>query len=325
MTDSISISSDGNSVAFSVGHTFVVYSTSPLLRKFSKEFASYHITKISTTEDGTFVAFVGISENDESNPMIFVWNNFYAECHSKIELDGKVLNIKILGQLLLIVMEKKTCIFDLQNKMMKIEVPTDPNPCGAGDISIYSYHADDEFDDSEIDNDVSFVAIAANEPGKINVYKMTDNPSKISIYAAKHSVNLIKFSPDAAFVATASAKGTLIRLFDSKTGAALSTFRRGTLSPASVLDVALSPSKTELVAISSNGTVHLFKADVRNANQSDFPRSISKLSIDKPSFVAAAFKNDHTLLIVLNSGQLLTVKISNESLELGSKALLLEH
>ncbi|OHS96415.1 hypothetical protein TRFO_37422 [Tritrichomonas foetus] len=332
MIESISLSNDCNSIAFSINHGFVVYSTDPLVRKFSKEFALYHISKIATDGDGTFVAFVGISEDNEENPTIFVWNNFYAECHCKLEMDEKVLNIKLLGQLLLIIFEKRSCIYDLQRKMMRIESPTGANPSGAADIvlldsSLARISEDDDDDDGNIgiDENIPLVAICANEVGKINIYKMTENPVKINIYAAKHQVNLIRFSPDGYLVATASAKGTLIRVFDTKTGAALSTFRRGTLSPASILDCCFSPAKSELIAISSNGTIHLFKADVRNASQNDFPRSCAKLSIEKVSFVAAAFKAPDSLTVLTSSGSLLSVKVSNDKLELAENSSVLEH
>lgn len=359
MIGSISLSNDNSSIALSVNHGFFVYSTDPLVRKFQKEFQLYHITKVTTSNDGNFIAFVGISseQSEDSAPQqssaisstvsaissaissalssnnhsndndanskstIFVWNNFYGECHCRFDLDKKkgenrVLSMKLIGQLLLIVFETKTCVFDIDTKMMKLQHNTDTNSNGAADLII-----------SPEDGETQIVAVCSSEPGKIDVYQLVsgENPSRFSIYAAKHPITLIKFSPDSTLIATASEKGTLIRVFDATTGSALSTFRRGTLMPASILDVCFSPSNTELIAISSSGTVHLFQSDIRNTNQNEYPRSVAKLAIDKPTFVQSGFRNQEEFYILSSTGQFYTISVSEQnSLVLKSKQMVLE-
>lgn len=360
MIESISLSNDNSSIALSMNHGFFVYSTDPLVRKFQKEFQLYNITKVTTSNDGNFIAFVGVStdesaestpqqsssitstvtnaitsaissalssnshnnnENDNSKSTIFVWNNFYGECHCKFDLDKKkgenrVLSMKLIGQLLLIVFETKTCVFDIETKTMKLQHNTESNSNGAADLII-----------SPEDGETQIVAVCSNEVGKIDVYQLVsgENPSRFSIYAAKHPVTLIKFSPDSTLIATASEKGTLIRVFDSTTGSALSTFRRGALMPASILDVCFSPSNTELIAISSSGTVHLFQSDIRNTNQNEYPRSIAKLTIDKPAFVQSGFRNQDEFYILSSTGQFYTISVSEQNaLVLKSKQSVLE-
>ncbi|KAK8887089.1 WD repeat domain phosphoinositide-interacting protein 3 [Tritrichomonas musculus] len=360
MIGSLSLSNDNSSIAVSIDHGFFVYSTDPLVRKFQKEFQLYNITKVTTSNDGNFIAFVGISteestenqpqqstsitstvtnaitsvlssalssnnhnanENGNAKATVFVWNNFYGECHCRFDLDKKkgenrVLAMKLIGQLLLIVFESKTCVFDIETKMMKLQHNTEMNTNGAADVII-----------SPEDGETQLVAVCSAEVGKIDVYQLVsgENPSRFSIYAAKHPVTLIKFSPDSTLIATASEKGTLIRVFDSTTGSALSTFRRGALMPASILDVCFSPSNTELVAISSNGTVHLFQSDIRNTNQNEYPRSVAKLAIDKAAFVQSAFRNQDEFYILASTGHFYTISVSEQNaLVLKSKQSVLE-
>ena len=61
-------------------------------------------------------------------------------------------------------------------------------------------------------------------------------------------------------MATASEKGTLIRLFDTTDGSkekALSELRRGA-DPANITDISIDPAKNFVSCASDKGTIHVF-------------------------------------------------------------------
>lgn len=348
MIQSLSISKDNSNFAYSLNNSFNVYSTNPIARRFQKEFNLFSIDQVATSSDGTYIAFVVSNDIKSDSPnssrpqspqntqkpvksafasifsssnqptaqseeskiiKIYIWNNFYGECHYKIEIENqddneRVLSIKLIGAFLLVVFEKKTWVFDINTKLWIIQAETSPNLTGAGDISI-----------SSNDEETKVVASCSSEPGKIDIYRCgsSQKPTKISIFAAKHSVTLMKFSPDSNLIATASEKGTLIRVFDSNNGSPLSIFRRGILSPASVLDICFSPNNSDLIAISSNATVHLFQSDVRNAAQNDYPRSVEKVSIEKCAFAQCSFENQNELFVVASNGIFYTITVTEQN------------
>ena len=77
------------------------------------------------------------------------------------------------------------------------------------------------------------------------------------------------FSRDAAYLATMSQKGTLIRIFDTQTGLMLSEFRRGS-QPATVYSIAFNLDATHLLVTSSAGTGHIFSFPQKDyARESD--------------------------------------------------------
>jgi autophagy-related protein 18 len=70
----------------------------------------------------------------------------------------------------------------------------------------------------------------------------------------------MSFNQDGTMLASASSKGTVIRVYHMPHATMAFTFRRGTY-PASIYSLVFSPSGEEpelLVAASSNGSVHLF-------------------------------------------------------------------
>ncbi|GJN05697.1 hypothetical protein PR202_ga23350 [Eleusine coracana subsp. coracana] len=71
---------------------------------------------------------------------------------------------------------------------------------------------------------------------------------------------------DGLLLATASMKGTLIRIFNTMDGTRLQEVRRG-LDKAEIYSIALSPNVQWLAVSSDKGTVHIFSLRVRVAGE----------------------------------------------------------
>jgi autophagy-related protein 18 len=74
----------------------------------------------------------------------------------------------------------------------------------------------------------------------------------------KTSIEKLVLSENGALLASASIKGTIIRVFDTKTSKKVCEFRRGRL-PATVTSLAFNQENTILACASLNGTIHFFK------------------------------------------------------------------
>ncbi|TID30462.1 hypothetical protein CANINC_000973 [Pichia inconspicua] len=84
------------------------------------------------------------------------------------------------------------------------------------------------------------------------------------IEAHKTQLAAMAFSQDGTLLATASDKGTIIRVFSVKTGVKLYQFRRG-LYNTKIYSLAFSPSNMFLIASSATGTVHIFRLGEQEA------------------------------------------------------------
>lgn len=78
------------------------------------------------------------------------------------------------------------------------------------------------------------------------------------IDAHKTHIAAMAFSHDGTLLATASDKGTIVRIFSVETGLKLYQFRRGTYNT-KIFSLAFSPSNMFLIASSATGTVHIFR------------------------------------------------------------------
>jgi autophagy-related protein 18 len=78
------------------------------------------------------------------------------------------------------------------------------------------------------------------------------------IDAHKTHLAAMAFSHDGKLLATASDKGTIVRVFSVQTGLKLYQFRRGTYNT-KIYSLAFSPSNMFLIASSATGTVHVFR------------------------------------------------------------------
>ncbi|KIY46620.1 hypothetical protein FISHEDRAFT_75440 [Fistulina hepatica ATCC 64428] len=85
--------------------------------------------------------------------------------------------------------------------------------------------------------------------------------SPISVIAAHVSaLTSLSMPPSGRLLATTSATGTLVRVWDALTGALLREFRRGS-DKADIYGVAFRPDERELCVWSDKGTVHVFTMD----------------------------------------------------------------
>ncbi|KAG0684266.1 autophagy protein [Pichia californica] len=78
------------------------------------------------------------------------------------------------------------------------------------------------------------------------------------IDAHKTQLAAMAFSHDGSLLATASDKGTIVRVFSVERGVKLYQFRRGTYNT-KIYSLAFSPSNMFLIASSATGTVHVFR------------------------------------------------------------------
>lgn len=120
-------------------------------------------------------------------------------------------------------------------------------------------------------NDDVVLACPSSRQGEILVKSFR---SQTSCVIAGHANNIlgIAMNTSGSRIATASERGTIIRVFDTRnTKEALKTVRRGT-NPASIQSLALNSLGTELAVGSDTGTVHLFSCEegANNYNTSSY-------------------------------------------------------
>ncbi|KAJ1675002.1 Phosphatidylinositol 3,5-bisphosphate-binding protein [Spiromyces aspiralis] len=114
---------------------------------------------------------------------------------------------------------------------------------GASEASIGDYREGEDDDD--------------DEGGEEEIVRL----SNINIIPAHSTaITALAVSPSGSRVASASEKGTLIRVFNTVNGQLLHEFRRG-VDRAEIYSIAFSPDSTRLCVASDKGTVHVFNLE----------------------------------------------------------------
>ena len=94
--------------------------------------------------------------------------------------------------------------------------------------------------------------------GDVILFNLQTLQPTMVIEAHKGEIAALVLSRDGALLATASEKGTIVRVFSVETGAKIYQFRRGTY-PTKIYSMCFSDDNQFLAATSSSKTVHIFK------------------------------------------------------------------
>lgn len=99
--------------------------------------------------------------------------------------------------------------------------------------------------------------------GELQIYDAGDLSVKIKIKAHESPLSALNFSPNGTLLATASEKGTVIRVFCVANGRKVHEFRRGVIRYVNIASLTFSNCANYVCASSNTETVHIFKIDLK--------------------------------------------------------------
>lgn len=213
-----------------------------------------------------FLAFTGTGE--KSSPrQITLYNSVTRSVIRNHQLPTTVLNLQLNRQYMAAVLEQKTIIYTIgENVDLLCSIPTPPNPRGVAALSLTppSPRSSPLSPSSSSPNKVLLAIPGDQSKGIIHVHDISQKGegSVLEIDAHQTPLGLLVWSLDGTMLASASVKGTVIRIFDALQGTKLFTLRRGT-KPARITSMAFSSprkdSPTLLCVASERGNVHIFR------------------------------------------------------------------
>ncbi|CAL4910144.1 unnamed protein product [Urochloa decumbens] len=115
----------------------------------------------------------------------------------------------------------------------------------------------------------SVLACPGTEKGQVRVLELVmgnERPATRLIAAHSSEVACMAMTTDGNVLATASVKGTLVRVFSTMDGTCLQEVRRGR-DQAEIYSIAMSPDVQWLAVCSDKGTLHVFSLRVRDAKK----------------------------------------------------------
>ena len=206
------------------------------------------IGKIEMLKKTNILALVGGGANPRFSPKkIIIWDDHQGRIISILRFNKNVLNVRLTKEKIFGITEDKIFIINLDTLETKNVLETFENPTGIMGIS-------DEY------NNRLIIAYPIRHQGFVNIRncinKKSSKDSKI-INAHESKLACISINKDGTLLATASDKGTLIRIFVIQNGENITTFRRGTKN-VSMNCITFSPNNIFIGCTSDGGTIHIF-------------------------------------------------------------------
>lgn len=192
-----------------------------------------------------------------------IWDDHQGKIISMLRFNDNIINIRLRNDKIIPVLQKKIYIFNINTLETISSLDTFDNPLGIIGMS-------------NGDNNKLIIAFPYESQGKVYVGNcISEKIEKISIISAHESkVACISLNKDGSLIATASDKGTVIKIFTTF-GIKFSEFRRGTISV--VMNcISFDPNNKFIGCTSNVGTIHVFSIarimKILNENNSEIKK-----------------------------------------------------
>ena len=195
---------------------------------------------------------------------LIIWNMTTESVEKELILEEEIENVKMKHNKIYIVTQSKIYIYEFDNNEQCQTIITYANPRG-----IFAYAMDA--------NKYIIAYPAENKPGSVTIKYTNENVvhsgfevcgiNERTINAHEGTIFCLAMNEDGSLLATASKKGTLIRIFSTKDGNKIQEVRRGS-DQCEINCIVFHSENKYLACYSDKGTFHLFKLNYSNDTSS---------------------------------------------------------
>eukprot|EP00045_Choanoeca_perplexa_P012593 m.138202 g.138202 ORF g.138202 m.138202 type:complete len:1017 (+) comp16065_c2_seq2:95-3145(+) len=296
----IRFNSDGGCFSIATEHGFWVYNTYPTAEITHRDIGGLSLAVM--LDRSNIIALVGGGARPFSAPnTVTIWDDNKQRAVAEIDSKTPVLNVLFKGNRLVVVLEHLITVYSFPNLTQLQQLDTNINPRGLASLTTAVT--------------VSLLAIPGLQEGQVHVVDVDHRRPRapVMFQAHKHDLARLTISSSGRKVATASIRGTIVRVFNGSSGEQLCEFRRG-LTPAEISGLVFSRDSSLLCA-NSDRTAHLFHLEQLELNatvswtakvgeylpgmagMTQQYRSFAQLELHRPS--TCGFTKDNTSLMAI--------------------------
>lgn len=222
---------------------FVIYNVDPFRETFRRIFPNGGIGMVEMLFRCNLLALVGGGRNPRyPTNKVMIWDDHQNKCIGELKFRTEVRAVKLRRDRIVVVLDAKVFVYRFKDLKLMDSITTVPNPKGLVSLC------------SEAKNNV--LAIPGLQRGSIRI-ELYDIAKATLIKA--HDAELAQFAlnSDGSRIASASEKGTLIRIWNCHTGEPMRELRRG-VDRADIYCICFNQTSSHVACSSDKGTVHLF-------------------------------------------------------------------
>lgn len=254
----IDFSSDSSCFTMGTDIGFSVYQTNPLKIIMSRDLNG-GIGLVKILEKSNIFCLVGGGSSPRFVPnKLIIWDDILNKSLYEFRFVSYILNCHLKLKYIFVFCSDNFSIINLQKLEIITTINTIYNPKGLSSISLESNKYILSYPD-KIKGNVSI----------INFYENFDlkeiSEKKINFKAHESNISILKLNYDGSKLATTSDRGTILRIFNTKTGENINEFRRGT-GAALIYYLNFSFDDSYIALSSDHGTGHIFKLNKDNSD-----------------------------------------------------------
>ncbi|KAK4688540.1 autophagy-related protein 18, partial [Tremellales sp. Uapishka_1] len=213
----------------------------------------------------SLVALVGAADQQPANSprKLQIVNTKRQSTICELIFPTSVLAVKLNRKRLIVVLETEIYIYDISTMKLLHTIETGPNPnavCALSSSSDHSYLAYPSPSPSTTPLSTSSVPPAPPAPttGDVLLFDTLNLSALNVIQAHKSPISCLALNSTGTMLATASDKGTVVRVFSVPDAKKLWQFRRGSAS-ARIFSINFNLMSTLLAVSSDTSTIHIYK------------------------------------------------------------------
>ncbi|KAL3531443.1 hypothetical protein ACH5RR_010765 [Cinchona calisaya] len=257
----VSFNQDYGCFAAGTDRGFRIYNCDPFREIFRRDFDNAGgIGTVEMLFRCNILTLVGGKDNPQYPPdKVMIWDDHQSRCIGELSFRSDVRGVRLRRDRIVVVLEQKIFVYNFADLKLLHQIETIANPKGLCAVSQASG---------------SFVLVCPGlQKGQVRVEHYASKRTKF-ILAHDSRIACFTLSQDGQLLATASTKGTLVRIFNTHDGTPLQEVRRGA-DRAEIYSLSFSSSAQWLAVSSDKGTVHVFslKTNLGSENLNSPPES----------------------------------------------------